>query len=186
MLGSLDGPLLPLTVLFEPTAMSGIRSSCVICSRGAPRCCRGAPGGAGTAGSTSSYPRRARIRSSSGRKETWCVCSPPKSEGKRLSSSRSPRRSGFNEPSGRPLTAMRSVGRNVPRKEGLDKVTGRALYVDDRTFPGMLHGRTIRSTIAAGEIEGIHLGFGRKGFTIADCRDVPGRNVVALIELDQH
>ena len=60
---------------------------------------------------------------------------------------------------------MRSVGRNVPRKEGLDKVTGRALYVDDRTFPGMLHGRTIRSTIAAGEIEGIHLGFGRKGFT---------------------
>ncbi len=80
---------------------------------------------------------------------------------------------------------MGAVGRNVPRKEGLDKVTGRAKYVDDLTFPGMLHGRTIRSTIAAGEIEGVHLGFSRKGFTIADCRDVPGRNVVALIELDQ-
>ena len=80
---------------------------------------------------------------------------------------------------------MGAIGRNVPRKEGLDKVTGRAKYVDDLTFPGMLHGRTIRSTIAAGEIEGVHLGFSRKGFTIADCRDVPGRNVVALIELDQ-
>ncbi|HEY3171558.1 MAG TPA: xanthine dehydrogenase family protein molybdopterin-binding subunit [Thermoanaerobaculia bacterium] len=80
---------------------------------------------------------------------------------------------------------MRAVGRNVPRKEGLDKVTGRALYVDDLTFPGMLHGRTVRSTIAAGEIEEIHLAFDRKGFTIADCRDVPGRNVVTLIEDDQ-
>ncbi len=80
---------------------------------------------------------------------------------------------------------MPAVGRNVPRKEGFEKVTGAAKYVDDLVFPGMLHGRTIRSTIAAGEIEAIHLGFDRKGFTIADCRDVPGRNVVALIDLDQ-
>jgi CO/xanthine dehydrogenase Mo-binding subunit len=78
-----------------------------------------------------------------------------------------------------------AVGRNVPRKEGLDKVTGRAKYVDDLTFPGMLHGRTIRSTVPRGEITGIRLDFDRAGFTIADFRDIPGRNTIALIELDQ-
>ncbi|HEV8231408.1 MAG TPA: xanthine dehydrogenase family protein, partial [Thermoanaerobaculia bacterium] len=78
-----------------------------------------------------------------------------------------------------------AVGRNVPRKEGLDKVTGAAKYVDDLVFPGMLHGRTIRSTIPRGEIAGIRFDFDRTGFTIADFRDVPGRNTVALIELDQ-
>lgn len=80
---------------------------------------------------------------------------------------------------------MASVGRNVPRKEGRDKVTGRALYVDDLIFPGMLHGRTIRSTIPRGEITGIRLDFDRTGFTVADFRDVPAKNVVALIEDDQ-
>ena len=45
-----------------------------------------------------------------------------------------------------------AVGRNVLRKEGVEKVTGAARYVDDLTFPGILHARTIRSTIPAGEI----------------------------------
>jgi CO/xanthine dehydrogenase Mo-binding subunit len=79
----------------------------------------------------------------------------------------------------------RSVGRNVPRKEGREKVTGAAMYVDDLAFPGMLHGRTVRSTIPRGEILGLRLDFDRTGFTVADWRDVPGRNTVALIELDQ-
>lgn len=80
---------------------------------------------------------------------------------------------------------MKSVGRNVPRKEGVAKVTGAAKYVDDLRFPGMLHGRTVRSTIPCGEIASIRLDFDTSGFTIADYRDIPGRNVVALIEDDQ-
>ncbi len=80
---------------------------------------------------------------------------------------------------------MGSVGRNVSRKEGWGKVRGTAKYVDDMALPGMLHGRTIRSTIAAGEIESITFAFDTTGFTIVDHRDVPGRNVVALIEDDQ-
>jgi CO/xanthine dehydrogenase Mo-binding subunit len=78
-----------------------------------------------------------------------------------------------------------AVGRNVPRKEGLEKVTGAAKYVDDLVFPGMLHGRTVRSTIPCGEIGKVRLGFDREGFTVVDWRDVPGRNTIALIELDQ-
>jgi CO/xanthine dehydrogenase Mo-binding subunit len=81
--------------------------------------------------------------------------------------------------------ALKAVGRNVLRKEGVEKVTGAAQYIDDIPFPGLLHARTIRSTIPAGEIVNIQLKFGKAGFTIVDHRDVPGRNVVALIEDDQ-
>jgi CO/xanthine dehydrogenase Mo-binding subunit len=43
------------------------------------------------------------------------------------------------------MTAERIVGVSVPRKEGRDKVTGQAQYVDDMTLPDMLYGATIRS-----------------------------------------
>ncbi|HSD28064.1 MAG TPA: xanthine dehydrogenase family protein molybdopterin-binding subunit, partial [Vicinamibacteria bacterium] len=80
---------------------------------------------------------------------------------------------------------MRVVGRSVPRREGLAKARGAARYVDDLSFPGMLHGRTIRSTVARGELAAVHLDFDPAGFTIVDARDIPGRNVVALIQDDQ-
>src|SRR4051794_18276025 len=81
--------------------------------------------------------------------------------------------------------ATHSVGRNVLRKEGVDKVTGTARYIDDIPFRDLLHARTIRSTIPCGDIAGIRFNFDTAGFTIVDHRDVPGRNVVALIEDDQ-
>src|SRR5215216_4739778 len=81
--------------------------------------------------------------------------------------------------------ATRAVGRNVLRKEGASKVSGAAKYIDDLSFPDMLHGRTVRSTIPAGAITAIRLNFETAGFTIVDFRDIPGRNVVALIDDDQ-
>jgi CO/xanthine dehydrogenase Mo-binding subunit len=81
--------------------------------------------------------------------------------------------------------ATSAVGRNVLRKEGSLKTAGSAKYIDDITFPDILHGRTIRSTIPAGEISSIRCNFDTAGFTIVDVRDIPGRNVVALIEDDQ-
>jgi CO/xanthine dehydrogenase Mo-binding subunit len=80
---------------------------------------------------------------------------------------------------------MTSVGKSVPRKDGIGKATGQARYADDIVLPGMLFGRTIRSTIARGTIGDIRVGFDVTGFTIADHRDIPGRNVVALIDDDQ-
>jgi CO/xanthine dehydrogenase Mo-binding subunit len=80
---------------------------------------------------------------------------------------------------------MVAVGKNVARKEGFAKVTGAALYVDDLSFPGMLHGTTIRSTIPCGEILAVRRDFDPAGFVVADWRDIPARNVVALIEDDQ-
>ncbi len=83
------------------------------------------------------------------------------------------------------MPTPRSVGRNVLRKEGVEKVTGRAKYLDDLSFPNLLYGRTIRSTIPAGEIAQIRFDFDPAGFTIVDHRDIPGRNIVALIDDDQ-
>ena len=78
-----------------------------------------------------------------------------------------------------------AVGRNVRRKDGDAKVTGAAKYIDDLSFPGMLHGTTIRSTVPRGTVTSIKLDFDTTGFTVVDYRDIPGKNIVALIEDDQ-
>ena len=78
-----------------------------------------------------------------------------------------------------------AVGRSVARKDGIGKATGQAMYADDLVFPGMLWGRTIRSEIPCGRVRHVRRAFDESGFTVADFRDIPGRNVVALIELDQ-
>ena len=80
---------------------------------------------------------------------------------------------------------MTAVGTSVKRKDGIGKATGRTKYADDLRFPGMLYGRTVRTTIAAGRIRDIRLGFDTAGFTICDHRDIPGRNLVSLIVDDQ-
>jgi CO/xanthine dehydrogenase Mo-binding subunit len=79
------------------------------------------------------------------------------------------------------------VGRSVPRKEGHDKVTGHALYVDDWTLPNMLYGATVRSTIPRGKIKNITFGRGIdwQQFVIVSAHDIPGKNCVALIGEDQ-
>jgi CO/xanthine dehydrogenase Mo-binding subunit len=82
--------------------------------------------------------------------------------------------------------ARGAVGRDVPRIDGSAKAAGTARYIDDLTFPDMLHARTIRSSIARGTIRDIRCGFGpNDGFVVVDHRDIPGVNVVTLIEDDQ-
>src|SRR3989441_4216058 len=86
---------------------------------------------------------------------------------------------------------MTFVGKSIPRKEGRKKVTGQALYVDDLTFPGMLHGVTVRSSIPRGRIKNISF----EGeipwdeFTVVTAKDISdlklGENYVALILNDQ-
>ena len=83
------------------------------------------------------------------------------------------------------MVKPQAVGRNVLRKEGAAKVTGAAQYIDDLRFPGLLYGRTIRSTIPSGEIANVSLKFDTAGFTIVDHRHIPGRNIIALLDDDQ-
>lgn len=79
------------------------------------------------------------------------------------------------------------IGKSVPRKEGRKKVTGQALYVDDLSFPEMLHGVTVRSPVARGKITNISFGgdIPWDEFVIVTAKDVPGANYVALILNDQ-
>ena len=79
------------------------------------------------------------------------------------------------------------VGRSPPRKDGADKVTGRARYLDDLNFPGQLWGRTVRSQAPHGRIRGIvwDPAFDWGEIVRVTAADIPGDNVVHLIEDDQ-
>lgn len=78
-----------------------------------------------------------------------------------------------------------AVGTNVARKDGVSKVSGTALYTDDLNFPGMLHARTVRSTVPHGQIQAIELDFDSTGFSVVRAEDIPGKNVITLIGDDQ-
>src|SRR6195256_4025966 len=92
---------------------------------------------------------------------------------------------------------MHPIGKSIPRKEGRKKVTGQSLYVDDLSFPEMLHGVTVRSSVPRGRIKNISFdqppatagGSDRNipwdEFTVVTAKDIPGENYVALILNDQ-
>lgn len=89
-----------------------------------------------------------------------------------------------------PQTSNYPIGKSAPRKEGRKKVTGQALYVDDVSFPEMIHGVTVRSQVARGRIKNISFegDIPWDEFTIVtakDIRDNQGENYVALILNDQ-
>ncbi len=75
----------------------------------------------------------------------------------------------------------------VPRKEATGKVTGRARYVDDITLPGMIHGVTVRSSVPRGRIRDIRFDprIPWDQYVVVTAKDIPGKNLVALILDDQ-
>src|SRR6185437_11546155 len=79
------------------------------------------------------------------------------------------------------------IGKSAPRKEGRKKVTGAALYVDDISFPEMIHGVTVRSSSPRGRIKNISFegDIPWNEFTVITAQDIPGENYVALILNDQ-
>ena len=80
-----------------------------------------------------------------------------------------------------------AVGRPVLRREGGDKVTGRARYTDDLVVAGAWYGRTIRSRIPRGRIRSITYdpAFDWAQVVVVTAQDIPGDNVVQLIRDDQ-
>lgn len=84
-----------------------------------------------------------------------------------------------------------NLGRALPRKEGPQKVTGQSRYIDDLPFPGVIHGTTVRSSVARARIKQIHFegNIPWNEFTIVTAKDIgsaiPGKNYVALILQDQ-
>lgn len=79
------------------------------------------------------------------------------------------------------------VGRDLPRREGHDKVTGRAIYIDDMPVQDVIYGATVRSKLARGVIKEICFGAGVPWdeITVVTAKDVPGANEVRLLKADQ-
>ena len=77
------------------------------------------------------------------------------------------------------------VGKSVRRSDGIGHVTGRTQYFADRTFPGMLHLKMVRSPLHHARIIGIDLSDAEKvpGFVRAlTSRDVP-HNLYTILTL---
>ena len=69
------------------------------------------------------------------------------------------------------------IGTRPVRHDGVDKVTGRAKYGADYTFPGMLHGRVLRSPHAHALIKSINYDAALKlpgVFAVVTGADLPG------------
>lgn len=85
------------------------------------------------------------------------------------------------------LQQQSPIGQSPPRKEGVAKVTGKAVYVDDLPVAGTIYGVTVRSKVARGRLVGItyHPGVPWEDICVVTAADVPGKNAIALIEYDQ-
>jgi len=101
---------------------------------------------------------------------------------------------GVSAPDASPLvipTDAPAPGRAVPaaplRREGPAKLTGAAKYADDLVFPGAWFGATIRSVEPHARLDGIELddAFDWKRVAVVTAQDIPGDNIVSLIDDDQ-
>jgi len=83
--------------------------------------------------------------------------------------------------------ASSPVGSSPPRADGAEKVTGRALFVDDLPGEGVWYGRTLRSEVAHGTLRRIEADpwLDRNGAVLVTAEDIPGRNEIKLLLGDQ-
>ncbi len=82
----------------------------------------------------------------------------------------------------------RFVGRTVPKVDGALKASGKLLFVDDISFPGMVHAAMViagrpHARILSIDVSRAKAASGVVGVVTAD--DVPGENQVGLIKKDQ-
>ncbi len=79
------------------------------------------------------------------------------------------------------------ISRSVPPQEVRAKVTGKALYTDDFTFPGMLYARTLRSPYPHAKILSINTEAAQAHpgvQAVLTHKDVPGENLHGLVYRD--
>jgi len=80
---------------------------------------------------------------------------------------------------------MEDISKTIKRFDFDDKVEGKAEYCADLHPEGMLYARTLRSEVPRAKIRAIRLPELPEGYTIADHRDIPGKNVVPIVYEDQ-
>lgn len=81
------------------------------------------------------------------------------------------------------MKELNVVGQSVLRRDGLGHVTGKTIYIDDLTFPNMLHLKMVRSPLPHAKINGIDFSEAEKvpGFvTYLTHQDVP-KNIYTIL-----
>jgi len=73
------------------------------------------------------------------------------------------------KPALKPPAAFEVCGKPLPRKDGMDKVTGRAQYAADIRLPGMLYARIVRPPAHGAQL---------KGIDVSGTKEVPGARVI--------
>jgi CO/xanthine dehydrogenase Mo-binding subunit len=82
----------------------------------------------------------------------------------------------------------RVIGTSVRRVDAQEKTLGNPLYVDDLSFPEMLHGAVLSSPIAHGYLNGVDLEETNRQRGVIHCltaKDIPGDNQIGAIVEDQ-
>jgi CO/xanthine dehydrogenase Mo-binding subunit len=79
---------------------------------------------------------------------------------------------------------MSIIKEHLIKRDHFEKVSGQAQYVDDLQIKGLLHGKLLRSTVAKARIKSITLPQLPDGYAIIDYKDVPGKNAVAMVDMD--
>ncbi len=81
---------------------------------------------------------------------------------------------------------MKVVGTSTPRIEGREKLIGTAQYVDDIPLGDFLWGQTVRASIPYGKIKSVSFDPSEdwSDVTIVTAADIPGVNVVGILEKD--
>ncbi|MHC1772438.1 MAG: xanthine dehydrogenase family protein molybdopterin-binding subunit [Flexilinea sp.] len=79
---------------------------------------------------------------------------------------------------------MESISKSIRKRDHLPKISGKAKYVDDLKFEGLLHGKMLRSTVANAVIRDIQIPDLPEDYTIVDKNDVPGINIVHVVNDD--
>src|SRR3990172_7794658 len=75
--------------------------------------------------------------------------------------------------------AYRTFGKAIPRVDGYDKLTGKALYAGDLSFPGMLQLKVLRSNRPHARILRVHTEEAERHpgvVTVLTHGDIPGAN----------
>ena len=76
---------------------------------------------------------------------------------------------------------METISKPVKKKDHDEKVSGRALYVDDQIMDDMLYGRLLRSDKARAHIVKVVVPALPEGYFVVDKNDVPGENSVHIV-----
>jgi len=80
------------------------------------------------------------------------------------------------------------VGKEVIRKDGFDKVTGKAKFADDIVYPEILHAIMIRTPVVHAKIKSIDFSAIENDSSITSiitAEDIPGAKIVGPIKKDQ-